>query len=404
MEFQKIWVKGLENAFSKSYKANKPNKSPRIRFNLEKLKDPNILSDFQAELGGRFAVLDFVKEDIDSVTDKFNNAIQETASEILGKERKKIKPWVTDEILDLCDKRRDLKPQRHINEENRKAYNDANKKVRKETKKAEEKWLIEQCDKIETEFKKGNSKEAYQTINKLTRTQQTRTNIIEDKEGNLLTESSAVQGRWTEYCKGLYNYELKVDETLIENTQKKEAEPERTQILKEEIEEAVKQMKNGKSPGVDNIPGELIKNGGPEMINALTVICQRIWTTKEWPKTWTQSIMLPLPKKGNLKKCQNYRTISLISHSSKVILRILLNRLKAKAEEILSEEQAGFRPGRSTAEQIFNLRLLIEKHLDHQQPLYHNFIDFKKVFDHVSIKVFDQPWEIIILMKILFKQ
>ena len=70
-------------------------------------------------------------------------------------------------------------------------------------KKAEEKWLIEQCDKIETEFKKGNSKEAYQTINKLTRTQQTRTNIIEDKEGNLLTESSAVLGRWTEYCKQL---------------------------------------------------------------------------------------------------------------------------------------------------------------------------------------------------------
>ena len=82
--------------------------------------------------------------------------------------------------------------------------------------------------------------------------------------------------------------------------------------MKEEIEEAVKQMKNGKSPGVDNIPGELIKNGGPEVINALTVICQRIWTTKEWPKTWTQSIMLPLPKKGNLKKCQSILPVYLI--------------------------------------------------------------------------------------------
>ena len=142
-------------------------------------------------------------------------------------------------------------------------------------------------------------------------------------------------------------------------------------------------MKNGKSPGVDNLPSELIKNGGPAMIDALTVICRRIWTTKDWPNVWTQSIMIPLPKKGNLKKCQNYRTISLISHASKVMLRIIMNRLKTKAEEILAEEQAGFRPGRSTAEQIFNVRLLIEKHLDHQQPLYHNFIDFKKAFDRV---------------------
>ena len=90
-----------------------------------------------------------------------------------------------------------------------------------------------------------------------------------------------------------------------------------------------------------------------------------------------------ITKKRKLIEMSKLSYKSLISHSIKVILRILLNRLKAKAEEILSEEQAGFRPGRSTAEQIFNLRLLIEKHLDHQQPLYHNFIDFKKAFDRV---------------------
>ena len=93
--------------------------------------------------------------------------------------------------------------------------------------------------------------------------------------------------------------------------------------------------------------------------------------------------MIPLPKKGNLKQCQNYRTISLISHPSKVMLRVILNRLKSKAEELLSEEQAGFRAGRSTVEQIFNCRVLIEKHLQHQKDLFHNFIDFKKAFDRV---------------------
>ena len=93
--------------------------------------------------------------------------------------------------------------------------------------------------------------------------------------------------------------------------------------------------------------------------------------------------MIPLLKKGNLKQYQNYRTISLISHPSKVMLRIILNRLKTIAEELLAEEQAGFRAGRSTVEQIFNCRVLIEKHLQHQRELYHNFIDFKKAFDRV---------------------
>ena len=134
---------------------------------------------------------------------------------------------------------------------------------------------------------------------------------------------------------------------------------------------------------MDNVPSELLSSGGEEAVKALTVLCQKIWNAKKWPTEWTQSLMIPLPKKGNLRQCQNYRTISLISHPSKVMLRIILNHLKAKAEELLSEEQAGFRAGRSTVEQIFNCRVLIEKHLQHQRDLFHNFIDFKKAFDRV---------------------
>ena len=91
---------------------------------------------------------------------------------------------------------------------------------------------------------------------------------------------------------------------------------------------------------------------------------------------------ITLPKKGNLQLCQNYRTISLISLPSKVMF--ILNRLQPQAEEIIPEEQAGFRAGRSTTEQIFNLRILGEKYLQHASAnLYHVFIDFKKAFDRV---------------------
>ena len=102
-------------------------------------------------------------------------------------------------------------------------------------------------------------------------------------------------------------------------------------------------LKNGKSPGPDNIPGELLKHGGESLIKIFTTICQQIWKTKKWPDQWTKSLIIPIPKKGDSRKCSNYRTLSLIPHASKILLRIILNCLNPQAETILAEEQAGFR-------------------------------------------------------------
>ena len=125
-------------------------------------------------------------------------------------------------------------------------------------------------------------------------------------------------------------------------------------ILRKEVEAAVQSLKKGKSAGVNNIPAELVQAGAENVISALTTICNKIWQTGEWPTPWTQSLVITLPKKGNLQQCQNYCTISLISHPSKVMLVIILNRLKPQVENIIAEEQAGFRAGMSTTEQIFN--------------------------------------------------
>ena len=116
---------------------------------------------------------------------------------------------------------------------------------------------------------------------------------------------------------------------------------------------AVQSLKKGKSAGVDNIPAELVQAGGEELITALMTICNKIWQTGEWQTLWTQYLVITLPKKGILQQSRNYRMISLISHPSKVMMKIILNRLKPHAEKIIDEEQAGFRAGRSTTEQIF---------------------------------------------------
>ena len=113
-------------------------------------------------------------------------------------------------------------------------------------------------------------------------------------------------------------------------------------ILRKDVEAAVQSLKKEKSAGINNIPAELVQAGGEDEITALATICNKIWQTGKWPTPWTQSLTITIPKKGNLQQCQDYRTITLISHRSKVMLKIRLNRLKPQAEEIITEEQAGF--------------------------------------------------------------
>ena len=90
--------------------------------------------------------------------------------------------------------------------------------------------------------------------------------------------------------------------------------------------------------GFDNILVELVQAGGEDVTTVLTTICYEIWQTGEWLSPWTQSLVITIPKKGNLWQCQNYRTISLISQPSKVMLKIILNRLKSQAEMVIAEE------------------------------------------------------------------
>ena len=90
-------------------------------------------------------------------------------------------------------------------------------------------------------------------------------------------------------------------------------------------------------------------------------ICQKIWKTHEWPKDWKRSVFIPIPKKGNAKEFSNYRTIALISHASKVMLKILQARLQQYVSRELPDVPAGFRKGRGTRDQIANIRWIIKK-------------------------------------------
>ena len=98
-----------------------------------------------------------------------------------------------------------------------------------------------------------------------------------------------------------------------------------------------------------------------DAVKVLHAICQQIWKTQQWPQDWKRSVFIPIPKKGNAKECSNYHTIALISHASKVMLKILQARLQQYMNHELSDVQAGFRKGRGTRDQIANICWIMKK-------------------------------------------
>ena len=132
-------------------------------------------------------------------------------------------------------------------------------------------------------------------------------------------------------------------------------------ILECEVKWALESITMNKASGCDGIPVELFQIQKDDAVKVLHSICQQIWNTQQWPQDWKMSVFIPIPKKGNPKECSNYCTIALISHASKVMLKILQARLQQYMNQELPDVQAGFRKGRGARDQIANICWIIEK-------------------------------------------
>ena len=161
-----------------------------LKFDLEKLKDPNVMEIFQAVIGGKFApltIMDNEDTDLDSVITAFNTTVIETASEILGKHRQKKKTWVTADIFYLCDGRRELGKKRFEPEGSEK-YREVNNNIKRCMKKAKENWIGEQCSEIEENLRKSNSKKVYQLVKDLITMKKGKATNVQDCSGKSLTK------------------------------------------------------------------------------------------------------------------------------------------------------------------------------------------------------------------------
>jgi len=320
---------------------------------------------------------------------KLRENITNGARKVFGYQRTRTakKPWITDKMLEKMDERREWKK---VNtEEGRKKYKSLNNELRRETDKAREDWWDARCDELIEYDRGGRSDILYSEVSKLTRTGKKsvmKNATINDKNGELMTDFEDVKTRWKEYVEELYDQKKKplIEAFHLEEEGQVDSDDRGPSLLTAEIHAAIEEIKNRKAVGPDDIPAEFLKILDGRTMEKLVELCKEIYEKGIWPEDFCRIVMIPIPKKSNATECSDYRTISLISHASKIMLKILAKRLESKTEALMSKTQFGFRRGCGTREAIGMLRSVCERSLEHGKDVFICFVDFEKAFDRVD--------------------
>ena len=202
----------------------------------------------------------------------------------------------------------------------------------------------------------GKTRDLFKKIRDTKGTFHAKMGSTKDRNGMDLAEAEDIKKRWQEYTEELYKKDLYDPDNhhgVITHL-----EPD---ILECEVKWALGSITTNKASGGDGIPVELFQILKDDAVKVLHSICQQIWKTQQWPKDWKRSVFIPIRKKGNANECSNCCTIALISHASKVMLKILQARLQQYMNHEFPDVQAGVRKGRGTRDQIANIRRIIKK-------------------------------------------
>ena len=216
-------------------------------------------------------------------------------------------------------------------------------------------FLSDQCKEIEENNRMGKTRDLFKEIRDTKGIFHAKMGSTKDRNGMDLTEAEDIKKRWQEYTELYKKY---LHDTDNHDGMITHLEPD---ILECEVKWDLGSITMNKASAGDGIPVELFHLLKDDAVTVLHSICQQIWKIQQWPQDWKRLVFIPIPKKGNAKECSNYHTIALISHASKVMLKILQTRLQQYVNHELPDVQAGFRKDRRTRNQIANIRWIIEK-------------------------------------------
>ena len=403
-------------------KLHKVGKKPSIskRYETCKLKVPEIKQQFKLEIRNRFSVLeDDSGNDLEKKWEEFKSIYNDTALNILGPRTKENQEWISNNSWKEVEKRKLLKAQisgtksARVKKRLRDEYSSTDKNVKRSMRRDRRQWLDKLAEEAETSARCGNMKGVYDITKRLCNDKPKQVDNVKDKNGKLLTKENDVKTRWKEHFQEVLNrpepaHPAEID-TDLEEAQKLEIDT--AAPTKEEIRHVLKGMKNGKSPGIDNITGELLRADMETATDQIHKITSMVWSKEQTPDDWRKGLIIKLAKKGDLTICGNWRGITLIPNVTKIMGKIIISRIAKEVDRHLRDEQAGFRAGRGTTEQIFILRNVLEQCAEWNANLYMLFIDFEKAFDSVHretlwniMRHYGIPDKLVRMVKCLYAQ
>jgi hypothetical protein len=357
-------------------------KPPQIkRFDTLRLRIPAVYEKFKRELSSR---LEGYPEDLPEGTEdawaKIETALKGAGEASVGFRKRKHLCYISQRTLELTEEKR-----RSSVMEERKALT---KQIRRSLRRDEHSYWTATAAECETAFERGHTQKLFATIQSLTKKRSNVSDAILDKEGNNINSRSGQVARWQEHFEELLNKPppSAPDNQLTSDANAADATDQISTLLpsRAEIRNAIISLKNGKSPGPDGIPPEFYKSGVNELVPVLHRLISNIWENGKAPATWQETILIPVFKKGDAKRCSNYRGISLLPIAGKLLSGIILKRLSAHLDSLTPDTQAGFRAGRSTMDNIFILRQVLERRREYNLDTIVAFLDYSAAFDSVD--------------------
>jgi sorting nexin-29 len=208
-------------------------------------------------------------------------------------------------------------------------------------------------------------------------------NYCKDRNGSLLIEKGQILERWKEYFQEVFTMNGEIEETMREEINN-DLDAQIEEPTYEEVKEVIQKRKNNKCPGPDNIVNEMIKKGGPALWHRPHYLIIKMWRREQIREEWKDSYICPVYKKEDRTNCQNYRAVTLLNSTYKILTCIIYNRLTEYAEKRIGDYQKGFCKNSSTTDNIYMLRQIYEKSYEFNIELHTLFVDFKEAFDKVN--------------------
>lgn len=310
-------------------------------------------------------------------------AMQDSAEKCLGAKQMEKNAWFDEEceaaVQRVIDARKG-RITRARNEEIRK-FQREKKSILQKKKRAHDLKLIAD---VEEAHSMNESRKFFKAIQHTKKAFYARVSVCKGKDGSLVCSKDGVLERWKEHFDELLN--AGTDESISAHRRPYERDDGRVfePPSLDEVATAISGLKNNKAPGLDNLPAEMFRTGCEELVCKLHQLIVRVWMEERLPDEWMIGVICPIHKKGCKMTCSNYRGISLLPTAYKVLSKILSSRLEPFAEAFLSEYQAGFRRQRSTSDQLFSIRQIVQKSYEMNVETLHLFIDFKAAYDSID--------------------